>query len=175
MSVFASSLSARRTKPPGRCGRRPMVVRMTRSHEIFTRGSTTGGRFAALVTTAADRGAQALAARPRTARLPLRSKVRRFTRHPPGNVGESYARCAGRVPGHGLPVMRGEGDVERETGIEPATNSLGSCDSTTELLPPGGDAPILAEACPDGRDDPAPACAIQMAAAANCETMPEGD
>jgi hypothetical protein len=26
--------------------------------------------------------------------------------------------------------------VERETGIEPATNSLGSCDSTTELLPP---------------------------------------
>ena len=25
--------------------------------------------------------------------------------------------------------------LERETGIEPATNSLGSCDSTTELLP----------------------------------------
>ena len=25
--------------------------------------------------------------------------------------------------------------MERETGIEPATNSLGSCDSTTELLP----------------------------------------
>ena len=32
---------------------------------------------------------------------------------------------------------RGEkaGRMERETGIEPATNSLGSCDSTTELLP----------------------------------------
>ena len=27
--------------------------------------------------------------------------------------------------------------LERETGIEPATNSLEGCDSTTELLPPG--------------------------------------
>src|SRR5689334_533554 len=26
--------------------------------------------------------------------------------------------------------------MERETGIEPATNSLEGCDSTTELLPP---------------------------------------
>ena len=25
--------------------------------------------------------------------------------------------------------------LERERGIEPPTNSLGSCDSTTELLP----------------------------------------
>src|SRR5688572_33268409 len=35
--------------------------------------------------------------------------------------------------------------MERETGIEPATNSLEGCDSTTELLPqasyPGGFAP----------------------------------
>src|SRR5262249_25843704 len=29
-----------------------------------------------------------------------------------------------------------EPDLERETGIEPATNSLEGCDSTTELLPP---------------------------------------
>ncbi len=28
------------------------------------------------------------------------------------------------------------GSLERETGIEPATNSLEGCDSTTELLPP---------------------------------------
>ena len=28
-------------------------------------------------------------------------------------------------------------NLERETGIEPATNSLEGCDSTTELLPPG--------------------------------------
>ena len=28
------------------------------------------------------------------------------------------------------------GKLERETGIEPATNSLEGCDSTTELLPP---------------------------------------
>ena len=27
-------------------------------------------------------------------------------------------------------------ELERETGIEPATNSLEGCDSTTELLPP---------------------------------------
>ena len=29
-----------------------------------------------------------------------------------------------------------ERSLERETGIEPATNSLEGCDSTTELLPP---------------------------------------
>ena len=29
-------------------------------------------------------------------------------------------------------------NLERETGIEPATNSLEGCDSTTELLPPFG-------------------------------------
>ena len=43
--------------------------------------------------------------------------------------------CAGRVH-HGITregrlVKR----MERETGIEPATNGLGSRDSTTELLP----------------------------------------
>ena len=32
-----------------------------------------------------------------------------------------------------LPTVR---SLERETGIEPATNSLEGCDSTTELLPP---------------------------------------
>ena len=33
-------------------------------------------------------------------------------------------------------VTRIERELERETGIEPATNSLEGCDSTTELLPP---------------------------------------
>ena len=35
--------------------------------------------------------------------------------------------------------------LERETGIEPATNSLEGCDSTTELLPPasGGRSHLL--------------------------------
>jgi hypothetical protein len=33
--------------------------------------------------------------------------------------------------------------MERETGIEPATNSLEGCDSTTELLPPSCLAPSL--------------------------------
>ena len=31
--------------------------------------------------------------------------------------------------------------LERETGIEPATNSLEGCDSTTELLPPDATGP----------------------------------
>ena len=36
--------------------------------------------------------------------------------------------------------------MERETGIEPATNSLEGCDSTTELLPPSASAyPLLAQ------------------------------
>ena len=35
--------------------------------------------------------------------------------------------------------------MERETGIEPATNGLGSRDSTTELLPPGARLAILPE------------------------------
>ena len=35
------------------------------------------------------------------------------------------------------PIQRTAGEcLERETGIEPATNSLEGCDSTTELLPP---------------------------------------
>jgi hypothetical protein len=33
-------------------------------------------------------------------------------------------------------VWRASKFLERETGIEPATNSLEGCDSTTELLPP---------------------------------------
>ena len=36
ISVLSSSRSARRTKPPSRWGRRPTVVRMTRSHETWT-------------------------------------------------------------------------------------------------------------------------------------------
>ena len=45
--------------------------------------------------------------------------------------------------------------LERETGIEPATNSLEGCDSTTELLPPfdfaqgiGASTPLRAFASP---------------------------
>ena len=39
------------------------------------------------------------------------------------------------LPTVARPVTR-ERRLERETGIEPATNSLEGCDSTTELLPP---------------------------------------
>jgi hypothetical protein len=57
--------------------------------------------------------------------------------------------------------------MERETGIEPATNSLEGCDSTTELLPldsPYSNTPVLAgESCRDGsvaRNSMLDACAI---------------
>ena len=68
---------------------------------------------------------------------------------------------AARVSMRGVLVGRGHGDgrvsvdrrhesrvpweLERETGIEPATNGLGSRDSTTELLPPVPRASILTE------------------------------
>ena len=48
--------------------------------------------------------------------------------HLPGDL--SNARPATRS-------SRSERRLERETGIEPATNSLEGCDSTTELLPLG--------------------------------------
>ncbi len=37
----------------------------------------------------------------------------------------------------------GSSSLERETGIEPATNSLEGCDSTTELLPQNSPSPCL--------------------------------
>src|ERR1051325_476273 len=37
---------------------------------------------------------------------------------------------------HEPPTTNHQPILERETGIEPATNSLEGCDSTTELLPP---------------------------------------
>ena len=45
--------------------------------------------------------------------------------------------CPGRIRGQS--VGRCEEGMERETGIEPATNSLEGCDSTIELLPPALD------------------------------------
>jgi hypothetical protein len=40
-----------------------------------------------------------------------------------------------RAMQRGLNVDTSKEELERETGIEPATNGLGSRDSTTELLP----------------------------------------
>src|SRR5688572_30501835 len=53
--------------------------------------------------------------------------------HPP-------SRLAG-LPNHRRIAMLRRRRLERETGIEPATNSLEGCDSTTELLPPSRLAP----------------------------------
>ena len=44
--------------------------------------------------------------------------------------------CQSRSDGGCQPKLACERRLERETGIEPATNSLEGCDSTTELLPP---------------------------------------
>ena len=59
------------------------------------------------------------------------------------------------------PVWRGAGvpaiqQMERETGIEPATNSLEGCDSTTELLPPSVTASLTASAGQPARQIAAP-------------------
>jgi hypothetical protein len=40
------------------------------------------------------------------------------------------------------------GKMERETGIEPATNSLEGCDSTTELLPQPFESTVFARPRP---------------------------
>jgi hypothetical protein len=48
--------------------------------------------------------------------------------------------------------------MERETGIEPATNSLEGCDSTTELLPPSRRAFRSASTLRRGRPLLAPLC-----------------
>ena len=74
---------------------------------------------------------------------------RRNSRRPPGRARQPPAgpgACAEGVPGRGdfqrdrKPCDRkprpNARELERETGIEPATNSLEGCDSTTELLPP---------------------------------------
>jgi hypothetical protein len=45
-------------------------------------------------------------------------------------------RVARRAEAHAPAADLRERRLERETGIEPATNSLEGCDSTTELLPP---------------------------------------
>jgi hypothetical protein len=52
---------------------------------------------------------------------------------------------------------RSERRLERETGIEPATNSLEGCDSTTELLPPSR----LARSAPLGATAGKPAVLVQ--------------
>src|SRR5206468_12380616 len=49
-----------------------------------------------------------------------------------GRLGSAFTACLDEAMSEAN-VRR---SLERETGIEPATNSLEGCDSTTELLPP---------------------------------------
>jgi hypothetical protein len=56
-------------------------------------------------------------------------RVRRSIQRPATRTRRSSRWLANRS-------SRSERRLERETGIEPATNSLEGCDSTTELLPP---------------------------------------
>ena len=58
----------------------------------------------------------------------------------PSNVSSAFGGCP-------AVARASERRLERETGIEPATNSLEGCDSTTELLPPSRSrAPVRASA-----------------------------
>ena len=69
--------------------------------------------------------------------------------------------------------------MERETGIEPATNSLEGCDSTTELLPPARLATALpslsltppkSQTLPGSFPQPAPECAPSAHSKNHCLT-----
>ena len=60
--------------------------------------------------------------------VPVRSRSWRGSSSP-------SARGVG-LPAEARPASPTKRRLERETGIEPATNSLEGCDSTTELLPP---------------------------------------
>ena len=72
----------------------------------------------------------------RTGAKPVRTGTNRHT-HQRKACQPPAARAA---LWRGIAAMRVEDTrrrrMERETGIEPATNSLEGCDSTTELLPP---------------------------------------
>ena len=59
--------------------------------------------------------------------LPCTQDPELFFAESPQDVEQAKALCRG---------CRATSTLERETGIEPATNSLEGCDSTTELLPP---------------------------------------
>ncbi len=55
--------------------------------------------------------------------------------------------------------------MERETGIEPATNSLEGCDSTTELLPPSYPSLLLSAQCSHSQSTALPPPSSKPAAA----------
>src|SRR5688500_6659129 len=78
ISVLAPKRAALRTNPDGRCGRRPMVVRMIRSHDAFTTGKRTGGRRGANCGVAAAFGAHPSSAKPAAAMPPNLRRFRRF-------------------------------------------------------------------------------------------------
>src|SRR5215467_13288955 len=90
MSILESSLSALNTKPASRCGRKPTVVRITRSHEASIRGRLTkrpvGVAPAGALTLAVRAGAHAPKPKPRAAILPVLSQLRLFI----ASFGENY-------------------------------------------------------------------------------------
>src|SRR5262245_40019409 len=82
MSILESRLSALNTKPASLCGRKPTVVRITRSHEASIRGRLTERRVgvapAGALTLAVRAGAHAPKPKPRAAKLPVLSQLRLF-------------------------------------------------------------------------------------------------
>src|SRR5688572_29592974 len=78
INVLASSLSDLSTNPDGRCGRRPIVVRMTRSHDALTIGNRRGVLGATRGVVATVFGAQPSSANPIAAMPPNCRRLRRF-------------------------------------------------------------------------------------------------
>jgi hypothetical protein len=72
---------------------------------------------------------------PSSFKLPIPSKAR-APRAPRRSGGGAFGAPAERRRGGSPRGAAARNRLERETGIEPATNSLEGCDSTTELLPP---------------------------------------
>ena len=71
---------------------------------------------------------------PVTSSLPRTRSTTELHRLVPARAGTG-APADGRASGSRRPFRPAARILERETGIEPATNSLEGCDSTTELLP----------------------------------------
>ena len=71
-------------------------------------------------------------------------------------VSPPLSRLAPGLPGRSRSEAKRWLNLERETGIEPATNSLEGCDSTTELLPPSRPLSNRLRTSPRRRQPPTP-------------------
>ena len=82
-------------------------------------------------------------------------------------IGNLFSRQSSVFSRRSVANLRRATVLERETGIEPATNSLEGCDSTTELLPPTRlTCPLVVRR--RGGNKPA-ACRLKLASSLACQ------